>query len=512
MISADTMRIAFFFAKDHKAFMTGYCLLSIAVVTLYLETLSKIVATWSTYQGSHGPVILAIAISMIWMKRGALRGMVPSPNVLWGGGLTLAGCFLLVCGRFGSILLLQYLSLIVTLLGLVLLLWGGSYFKALWYPMAYIVFMFPIFSEVLDVFSLQLQTVAAWVASTILSGAGIAVYRHGHVLDLPMISLDVARECNGINHIMALVSLAIPLAFWTPCSLIKKLIVIGAAFPIGVIANGLRVSVIGAYAYYQPGGPVHGPYDLFYVSFIFFFGMICLMGLSSSMRVKAVPTYSEQKPSSLLMSVTNSSARRRGWVVFTAVAIMFFTGGYLALFEPEPVQLAEPIGQFPYRIGNWAGRDVDFKESVFGEFQADIELKRIYSDESGNEVGLYVGYFPSQKQDKEIVHYRFDPLQRDAVAVQINTRGGDVDVKMTQSYGVGGYGSVYFWYSINGKIVIGRYAAKVATILDSIVHRRANAAIVVLAVKKHSQGWSDSEIVEEFFPILQAYLRIRDAA
>lgn len=501
MNSTDQYKIPYM--MNHLAI---YLPIAVAFILVYFSTLSWIVGTWSTYQGSHGPVILAISLYMIWTKRESFRAMDVSANLPFGIVLTVGGCLLLIAGRLSSLLLLQYLSIVVTLIGVVLLIWGTNYLKALWYPIVYLIFMFPIFSEVLDIFSIHLQNVAAWIAYHILIIAGITVYRHGQFIELPSIVLEVARECNGINHIMALVSLAIPLAYWTQRSWAKKMILIVSAFFLGVVANGLRVAIIGFFAVYKPGGPLHGPYDLFYVSFIFFFGMFFLVVLSSVMAGKRTKGSGKEKPILSEYPARDYSPRQVFPLVF-GVAIFLLTGSYLFFLKPEPVYLARPIEEFPYKVGNWTGSDVKFTEYPFIYFLADNEIKRIYRDNEGHEITLYIGYFASQGQEKEIVHYRFDPLQMNAKEIPLNTESGITNINMSIPDKTNGKRSIYFWYYINGKVMTNRYSAKIATIIDAFLHRRTNAAIVVIAVDGVDKEKFDIEFIKDAFPVIQTYLR-----
>lgn len=497
----------------HMTYMMNHFAIHIPIalsfVLVYFGTLYWIAGTWSTYQGSHGPVILAISLYMIWTKRGLIKRLEVSPNLPFGVVLTAAGCVLLITGKLSSILLLQYLSMVVTFLGLVWLLLGTNFLKAIWYPIVYIIFMFPIFSELLAVFSIYLQTVAAWIAYNILNVAGIAVYRHGIFLELPSVALEVARECNGINHIMALVSLAIPLAYWTQESWTKRLVLIAMAFPIGVIANGLRVAIIGFFAVYKPGGPLHGPYDLFYVSFIFFFGMFFLLFLSSVMAGKRAQGNVGEKPH-IPAHTSYYDSSRHIFPIVSGVSIFLLTWGYLFFFKPEPVYLVRPIEEFPYKVGNWTGRDVNFTELPFKYFLADNELKRIYQDDKGHEIKLYIGYFISQGQDREIVHYRFDPLQMNAGEIPMDTGSGVVDIKRTEFSDMNGKQSIYFWYDINGRVLTDRYTAKIATIMGAFLHRRTNAAIVVISVsneaKTEGNGY-ETRFIREVFPMIEDYLK-----
>lgn len=490
--------------------MMGYYLpVALALVFVYYSTLSWIVGTWFIYNGAHGPIILAISLYMIWTKREQIKKLEVRPNFLSGAILTSAGCLLLISGKLSSILLLQYLSLIVTLLGLIWLLWGTSYLKALWYQIGYLIFMFPVFSELLDGLSIYFQTTAAWIAFNILKLAGITVFRQGIFIELPVIILEVAKVCNGINHIIALVSLSLPLAYWTQESWVKRLVLIASAFLIGVFANGLRVAVIGILAVYNSGGPLHGPYDIFYASFIFFFGMVLLVAIATIMGKKRSEDSGIDK-SVLPIDVRTYNSSRRLYPYVAAMVIFLLTGSYLLLFKPRPVYLHKPLAEFPKVIDNWVGYDTTFTELPFKYFSADIELKRIYRDHLDREVKLYIGYFILQDQDREIVNYRFDPLQQDAKAFQISIGKNSFEIKNKVLHETDGIISIYFWYDINGKIVIDRYIAKLTTILDAFTNHRTNAAIVAVSAHRRSNadqnGEFDIEFIKHIFPLVQTHL------
>jgi len=478
----------------------------IAFGALYYETFSWIVSTWSTYRGSHGPIILAISIYMTWEKREEIRRLDLGPNFPWGAGLTVFGCFLLVSGRLGSLLLLQYISLVVTMLGVVLLLRGTGYLKALWFPIVYLVFMFPLFSEVLSWISVYLQTAAAIIANFIIGLCGVSSFRSGVMIELPQVSLEVARECNGINHIIALMSLAVPLAYWTHDSRAKKFVLITSAILIGVLANGIRVAIIGIASVIYPGGPVHGPYGLFYVSFIFFFGMLGLLGINKAIGGSRKV---DEKGNGKNHQGDDSSGNKsfRIYPVVCSLFIFSVAAAYIFLLKPVPVYLAAQLTELPDIIQNWKGVDAAFTSPPFQYFQADEELKRTYKDGNGHEVELYIGYFPAQLNERKIVHYRFDPLQREALQTKINAGGYMINIKKTQNMEVTGGRVVYFWYDIGGDIYTDRYIAKIRTIYDALFHQRSNGTIVVVSTRETKDEQFVIEFLRNAFPVIQTYLR-----
>ena len=481
----------------------------VAFAVVYFQTFAWIFQSWSTYNGSHGPIILAISFYILWTKRDVLKGLVAEPNLPLGLLLTVSGCLMLISGRFSSLLLLQYLSIIISLWGLVLLLGGMRWMREIWYSIGYLLFMFPIFSELLSGFSLSLQNAAAWIAFNIIAFAGTPVARSGVFLELPNITLEVARECNGINHIVALVSLAVPLAYWTLHTTGRRLILIASAFFIGVLANGLRVAIIGFLAVYKEGSDLHGPYDIFYVSFIFFFGMAFLLAISTLLKGRETNVKPQQVADSMEQNRHGRSNRLSP--IIAATVIFAATAGYLILWKPAPIYLGQPLRNFPLSIGDWNGSDTYYSKPPFKYFRADEELKRVYRDGDGREIRLYIGYFRSQEQDREVVHYRFDPLQMNSETMRVPLGSSSIEINMKNGEPQESIDRIFFWYDINGRVISGRYSAKFATIMDAFLRRRTSAAIVVIDTKKRP-GENDAansyelDFIQKVFPLIQSFL------
>ncbi len=483
-----------------------FIVLAIALLSVFYDTFVWIMSTWYTYTISHGPVIFGASLYMIWTKRHQILNLLVRPNYLSGTAVTVIGCVMLISGKLSSILLLQYLSVIVVILGLVLLIWGYNYFKYLWYPIGYNIFMFPVFTDLLGIISVHLQNIAAWIAYNLLMLIGIPVLRTSQFIELPNITLEVAKECNGINHIIALMAIAVPLAYWMQKTFLRRFIIIFSAFFIGIFANGLRVALIGALAFYKKDSSLHGPYDIFYVSFIFFFGLVLLMAIS--LLLKRIPAKSEYRNQISENHALSLHTRQTSHIALLFAAfLLFMTSGYLLFLKPRPVYLQMPIETFPKTVNKWTGQDTLFSELPFKYFLADIELKRIYRNNYGNEIKLYIGYFPIQDQGKEIVNYRFDPLQEGSNIVQIPTSRGMLRIKKRTNISE----ATYFWYDINGRIITDRYTAKLTSTFDAFMSRRTNAAIVVVsAQRRHNANIEDDrfdiEFIKNIFPITQTFL------
>lgn len=495
----------------HYLDLTTYFLLALSLTSAYFVTFTWIIHEWGTYKGTHGPVILAISLYMIWSKRQQIRQLLVRPNFISGICLTMFGCLLLILARVSSTLLLQYLSLIITLSGLVLLIWGTDHLKILWLPIVYLMFMFSLFSELLGYISIYLQDISTWIAYIILKLVRIPAVKSGEYIYLQDVTLEIARECNGINHIMALVGLSILLAYRSQNTFRKRALLIISAFFVGIFANGLRVAIIGIWIGYNKGNFAHGPFNAFYIPFIFFFGMLVIIGLNKIMMEKDIGSDAKDKQYITVKTDHRITQSRIVLSHIIAIILLLMTGGYLHFNKSVPRYLEKPLSFFPTVIGSWTGKEASFTGLPFNYFSADEELKRIYTDNQGDEIKLYIGYFPHQDEERKIVSYKFDFLQQNANKIQIPLGNNLIEIKSTEFAAKDTAETVYFFYDINGRILVNRYVAKLATIYDAIRNKRTNASIVVISFHHQSDDpkmkMHALEFIRDAFPLIQRYLK-----
>lgn len=472
--------------------------LAISFVAVYYATLGHIANTWFSARGSYGVIIAGVSGYMVWLQRDTLKRLSAEPQLFWGSVVTATGCLVLLIGKLSFTLLVQYAAFLVTLFGLVLLIGGLPYLGVLGLPIAYLSFSFSFYSALLERWSDHLQSFTALIAFALLKLGGVPVLLSGWFIQLPTVSMEVARECSGVNHVVALVALAISLAFWAHRVWWKRVFLIAAAVVIAQFANGLRVAAIGYLSYYATGSRLHGPYDMLYVPFVFFFGAALVIGTSMllSRGCKQGTADTEGRSSregneQEKRALTGHSLRP----VIIAVLIFGLTGAFLFFTKPRPIVLTQPLNSLPLQFGEWTGSQADLRESPFTEFLADEEVKRVYTHESGKTIKLYVGYFPMQDDEKKVVGYRYDALQRNAETVSIQTFEGPMSVKRTLVQSGDRAEYVYFYYVVNNTVVLERADAK-QSIIKGILHKRASAAAIVVLAHGINKTIAASEKME----------------
>jgi exosortase len=184
---------------------------------------------------------------------------------------------MLVLGSAGAELYLQRTSLIVVTAGLVLLLLGKSYLRALAFPIAFLLFMVPLPAIVVNTIAFPLQLFAAKTAAFCLFNFGIPVLREGNVIALAGTTLEVAEACSGIRSLQALLALGTVYAYFTQSSMWKRWTLVLLSIPIAIVANAFRVSGTGVLAHFWGPQAAEGFYHTFSGWLIFLVAFVLLL-------------------------------------------------------------------------------------------------------------------------------------------------------------------------------------------------------------------------------------------
>jgi exosortase len=217
---------------------------------LYFPTLSRLVLQWwHDPNFSHGFFVPLFSAFVIWQERSRLEHLPLRPS--WWGGLILGmGLCLLILGQLGAEIFLARFSLLFLLAGLAVLFRGWIFFRALLFPVAFLVMMIPIPAIVFNQITFPLQLLASQIASAILPLLGVPILREGNILALPAMALEVADACSGIRSLMSLATLAIIYGYLMEPRVSIRVALTAAALPIAIIANSLRVVVTGLLVQY----------------------------------------------------------------------------------------------------------------------------------------------------------------------------------------------------------------------------------------------------------------------
>lgn len=233
-------------------------------------------AWWSNSIYSHGALVPLISLYIIWLKRGRLKAVEMKPRLITGALVMVFGLFLLMLGRAGKTVLFEEFSILITVCGAVALIAGKEMLKALFFPIAYLTFMIRFWDTFTFALYEPLQNFTAHLSSWMLSGMGIPVFRSSVFLELPHIRLEVAKECSGVNYLIGVVAIGLPVAYLSLDGWIRKTALVAGAVLIAILSNAVRVALIGILSFYGLTASLHGPYHALHAMLVFFAGFAAI--------------------------------------------------------------------------------------------------------------------------------------------------------------------------------------------------------------------------------------------
>jgi cyanoexosortase A len=182
--------------------------------------------------------------SIIWQKRDALNLESRVFSNFWGL-LIIAFVLLKSISVSGYDPFLRLFPLISTF-GVALLASGFKGLKQYWQELLILCFLVP--SPGTLALLIDISTLTAKFANTILWYMGFEVYRKGVYIYLSNGGIEVYPGCSGIENMLHLLGLTVIFLFMFPTKLIEKLILPLVAVLIAFLVNGVRVAILAIFA------------------------------------------------------------------------------------------------------------------------------------------------------------------------------------------------------------------------------------------------------------------------
>jgi exosortase len=219
-------------------------LAAIELAVLFAPTVAWLFERWtrSVWDNAHGLLIPPVAGYFAYQELKRLRH-VPSRSSGWGF-LFLAPALALHALDAGMhTQLLSAISLVLALPGLSLLLFGVQRTKAIAFPLVFMGFALPLPLALTEGVVWQLRLIATAGAERLVPMLGIPVFVEGTTLHMAQGALQIADACSGFSTLYAAVSVAFLMAYMTPVTW-RRVLLLTVAAPLAIAANLLRVVVL----------------------------------------------------------------------------------------------------------------------------------------------------------------------------------------------------------------------------------------------------------------------------
>jgi exosortase len=233
-------------------------LLSLAVLASFSWDALRVAVKESLQNGYSSHVVLVpfIAAYLIWSGR---KKIFARPSWSWRTGLAIAAV-----GIVGLVLVAKgptsapgvtsaagkLACILVIVVGSFIASYGATAFKSAILPLLLLLLILPVPSSVTDRIVFFLQTGSAELTDKFFSILGVPFYREGFVLHLPGVSIEIAKECSGINSSIALLITMLLLACETLGTKSRRFILVLLAIPMSLVKNAVRIVTLTLLALY----------------------------------------------------------------------------------------------------------------------------------------------------------------------------------------------------------------------------------------------------------------------
>lgn len=228
--------------------MRPFLLVFLPLLVAYATALTWCVERWNapTEYFAHCWLVPPVGALIVWLRRREWRER-PRRTDLRGLWLLVPGLLLHLLGAALMIDSWSAASLVLTVPGAAWLALGRERLRGLWPVLWLVLFAIPAPIYVEGRLAYVLKEVAVFGGSWLANLLGADVVRIGDQLQPTGIdgSLYVADACSGLRSLMAMLTLAYCLAFFTgPARLWRRVLILVVAAPMAVAANVCRIAAL----------------------------------------------------------------------------------------------------------------------------------------------------------------------------------------------------------------------------------------------------------------------------
>lgn len=440
------------------------------LIAACFPTISALMVEWFTPVGhfSHGLLLLALGLWFVWEHRHRLKLRFGSAS-LFGLVILIGSAVLWLAAMIGNVLAVQYVAIVGVLAGMWFAIFTlDSFHKVLW-RFSIVGLALPIW----EIFNAPLQAVSAFFVSKLLWLVDVPHYLEETFVSLPNGDFEIAGGCSGLGFVMTGLSLAFYILATARVSLARAGIVLLLSLAIALVTNWVRIAII-IYIGYVSDMQSSIVADHLWVGWVCFAIMAFpfFLWLSGT----AVPVAAE--------GGRGSQERSGVFPTFAVSAVILAIAGLMyTLSVPDSadasvefrLEVASPSQAVPWkRCGSFAPPQW---QPHFEGADADQTLT-LCDPVTGEPVWIRAAYYNSERQGKELIFYKNDPVgfSRDVVS-----RVAGVDEEVVNAFATDDQRYVLRqWYLVEGRKIADERQAKLRQIMQGLLGRHGAYSVTLL--------------------------------
>lgn len=377
---------------------------------LYSDTFLYLFRQWTEYKVGgydHGFLVVLISLYLLYDKRQQLASVSLSTSYV-GLLFVLGTSFLWTVGSVSDVLVIQACSLILILLAVVWAVCGSACLRVVALPILYLIFAVPLWSFL----SPPLQILVADVVYPALRWFDVPALRDQHLIILPVGEFAIEETCSGLRYLLAALNLSVLYAYLNYTRFSARLLVVVIAAGTAIIANIVRVFVIIYMGYItEMQHPlVQDHLNFGWVLFgVLIFSLLIIDVWWHKKRAKPTDSVAAQKQNKIFAKEAISRAPQSNLgigIFISGIVVLFSAIGPLLSHQVHKSSAANDISKVNFELPtvdhSWFSgslADDDWKP----RFQGAVDILGDYQ-KAEQVVRLYVGYYPVQGQDKEMIN------------------------------------------------------------------------------------------------------------
>ena len=212
-------------------------------IWLYWSNIRDLWYIWQrSDEYSSGLLVPFLTVYVLWSRRQQIASCSTKPS-LWGLPVFLAAQAMKFFGLFFMYNSMERLSIVVSIVALVLLLFGWELFRKVFTTLVFLCLMLPLPYSIHSSLVLPLQSWSTSSAVFCLEMMGYDVVREGNIIDINGTAVAVAEACNGLRMIMAFFVIGGFIVMLSRRAWWEKLVILVSGLPIALLCNTIRLAV-----------------------------------------------------------------------------------------------------------------------------------------------------------------------------------------------------------------------------------------------------------------------------
>ena len=178
--------------------------------------------------------------------------------------------------------------------------------------------------------------------------------------------------------------------------------------------------------------------------------------------------------------------------------------------------LRQPLGQLPLAMNGWLGQDDPLEARIVSALGVSDYVNRGYISGGEPPVGLYVGYYQSQRTGETIHSPKnclpgagWEPVRAGRLTIPMLTSPAIIVNEFLVEKGPAQY-LVLYWYQSHGRVIASEYSGKAWLAFDAITRNRTDAALVrVLTSTTNGEEQARARVVgfvQALYPRLNTFI------